>query len=295
MAHFLFHLIRGIIRFTPYPLFRAKAWLVTWVLYFFSPKLRRIAVESLTIAFGDTISLKEKKRIARRAFFSLTLGLADLIFYIARPGRACDAFVLEGAEHLKQAKEAGKGTVIAVAHFGPFVAMCFKFLYEGYTVRVVMRAPRNKTMADVIDLRSRALFVPQPIYSTPLRACVEACSETLRNNEILVMPVDQNYGGPGRIFVDFFGRKAATAAGSAAYAFKTGASFLSAFAYPLGGGRWKVKIEPVMIDRTLPEREAVHAATQEVTRRVEAAARAYPEQWVWMHRRWKAVPRPGEL
>ena len=295
MAYFLFDLVRGIIRFTPYPLFRAKAWFHTWILYFFSPKLRRIAIESLTIAFGDTLSLKEKKKIARKAFFSLTLGLSDLIFYIARPGRACDAFVLEGAEYLKQAKDAGKGAVVAVAHFGPFVAMLFKFLYEGHTVRVVMRAPRNKTLADVIDVRQKMLFVPHPIYSTPLRACVMACSETLRNNEILVMPVDQNYGGPGRVFVDFFGRKAATAAGPAAYAFKTGASFLSAFAYPLEGGRWKVKIEPVAVDRTLPEREAVRVATQEVTRRVEAAARAYPEHWVWMHRRWKAVPRPGEV
>jgi len=295
MAYFLFDVIRGIIRFTPYPLFRAKAWLAAWVLYLLSKRLRRTAVESLAIAFGDSLSLKEKEKIARHAFFSLTLGLADLIFYIARPGRACDMFFLEGVEHLKQAQAAGKGAVIAVAHFGPFVAMLFKLLYEDFTVRVVMRAPRNKTLADVIAVRQKMLFVPHPIYSTPLRACVVACAETLRNNEILVMPVDQNYGGPGRVFVDFFGRKAATAAGPAAYAFKTGAPFLSAFAYPLEGGRWQVKIEPVTIDRTLPERDAVRAATQEVTARVEAAARAYPGEWVWMHRRWKTVPRPGEL
>jgi KDO2-lipid IV(A) lauroyltransferase len=294
MAHFLFDLIRGIIRFTPYPLFRAKAWCVTWILYLVSSRLRRNAIESLTIAFGDTISLEEKKRITRRCFFSLTLGLADTIFYIARPGRAADVFYVEGFEHFKQAHEAGKGAVIAVAHFGPFVAMLFKFLYEGYTVRVVMRAPRNKILADEIMTRE-SLFVPHPIYSTPLRACVTACSAALRDNELLVMPVDQNYGGPGRVFVDFFGRKAATAAGPAAYAFKTGAPFLTAFAYPLKGGRWQIKIEPVVINRDLPEREAVRTATQEITSRIEAAARAYPGEWVWMHRRWKAVPRPGEI
>jgi KDO2-lipid IV(A) lauroyltransferase len=109
------------------------------------------------------------------------------------------------------------------------------------------------------------------------------------------MPVDQNYGGPGRIFVDFFGRKAATAAGPAAYAFKTGAALLTAFAYPLGRGRWKVVIKPVHFDPDMPEREAVRAATQEMTSRVEAAAREYPGEWVWMHRRWKAVPKPGEV
>jgi KDO2-lipid IV(A) lauroyltransferase len=294
MAHFLFDLIRGIIRFTPYPIFRAKAWVIAWVLYLVSPKLRRYAIESLSTAFGDAISLQEKKKIARRAFFSLTLGLADLIFYIARPGRAADAFVLEGAEHLKVAHDAGKGAVIAVAHFGPFVAMLFKLLYEGHTVRIVMRAPRNKIFADEIMTRE-ALFVPHPIYSTPLRECVVACFSALRQNEILVMPVDQNYGGPGRVFVDFFGHKAATAVGPAAYAFKTGAPLFSAFAYPLRSGKWRIKVEPVVLDRTQPERDAVYAATQELTTRVESAVRAYPGEWVWMHRRWKAVPRPGEI
>ena len=295
MAHFLFGLVRGIIRFTPYPLFRAEAWCAVWALFLASGRLRRNALESLGIAFGDTLPLKAKKAITRRAFFNLTLGLADLIFYIARPGRAYDAFVLEGAEHLKEARDAGKGAVVAVAHFGPFVAMLFKFLHEGYKVRVVMRTPRNKALADEILVRAKQLFVPQPIYSTPRRACIVACSDTLRDNEVLVMPVDQNYGGPGRVFVDFFGRKAATAAGPAAYAFKTGACLLTAFAYPLNDGRWKVTIEPVAIDRSAPEKDSVHIATQEVTSRVEAAARAFPEQWAWMHRRWKAVPRPGEL
>ena len=125
MAHFLFDLIRVIIRFTPYRLFRSFAWLVTLVLYVVSTRLRRYAVESLTTAFGETISLQEKKRIARQSFFNLTLGLADLFFYIARPGRAADVFDLEGGEYLKQAQAAGKGAVVAVAHFGPFVALLF--------------------------------------------------------------------------------------------------------------------------------------------------------------------------
>lgn len=294
MAHFLFDLIRSIIRFTPYPLFRALAWIVTWVLYLVSRRLRRYAMETLTTAFGDTLSFQRKRQIRRRCFFSLVLGLSDLIFYIARPGRAADVFVLEGAEYLKAAQDAGKGAVIAVAHFGPFVAMLFKFLFEGHTVRVVMRAPRNKVLAQEILSRG-SLFVPHPIYSTPLRACVTACFATLRANELLVMPVDQNYGGPGRIFVDFFGRKAATAAGPAAYAFKTGAPLLTAFAHPLGSGRWQIKVEPVEIDRTRPEAQEVHRVTQELTARVEAQARAWPEQWVWMHRRWKTLPKPGEV
>ncbi len=157
-----------------------------------------------------------------------------------------------------------------------------------------MRPPRSEALRkDLISRRDT--FAPQPIYSTPIRECVVACSQVLRRNEVLVMPVDQNYGGPGRVFVDFFGRKAATAAGPAAYAAKTGAALLTAFARPNGRGRWKITVAPVAIDRTVPEQEAILKATQEITARVEAEARANPGEWSWMHRRWKAVPREGEV
>lgn len=69
MAHFIFDLVRGIIRFTPYPLFRVKAWVITWVLYLVSKRLRRTSMESLGIAFGESLSLK-KKNISPAGVFS---------------------------------------------------------------------------------------------------------------------------------------------------------------------------------------------------------------------------------
>lgn len=293
MSRPLFSLLYSVIRFLPYRLYHALAWVGAWAIYGLSPRLRRNAIESLTIAFGETISLRAKEAVARASFLNLTLGIADLVFYIARPGRAADVFTLEGGEHLAEARRKGAGAVVAIAHLGPFAAMLFKFLYEGYKVWVVMRPPRSKALReDLVDRRDT--FAPQPVYSTPVRECVVACFQVLRRNEVLAMPVDQNYGGPGRVFVEFFGRKAATAAGPAAYAAKTGAALLTAFARPDGQGRWKITLAPVAIDRTIPENDAVRQATQEITARVEAEARANPGQWSWMHRRWKAVPREGE-
>ena len=294
MSRFLFNLLYGVIRFLPYRLYHAVAWVGAWVIYVVSTRLRRNAIESLTVAFGDTLSSSAKEAVARASFLSLTLGLADLAFYIARPGRAADVFTLVGGEHLQEARRQGVGTVVAIAHLGPFAAMLFKFLYEGYKVWAVMRPPRSKALREDLVNR-RDMFAPQPVYSTPVRECVVACFQVLRRNEVLAMPVDQNYGGPGRVFVDFFGRKAATAAGPAAYAVKTGAALLTAFARPDGRGRWKIMVAPVEIDRMIPENDAVFKATQEITARVEAEARAYPGEWSWMHRRWKTVPREGEI
>ncbi len=294
MSRFLFNLLYGIIRFLPYRLYHALAWLGAWGIYGVSVRLRRNAVDSLTIAFGATISRRQKEAIARASFLSLILGLADFVFYVVRPGRAADVFSLEGGEYLQEAHRKGLGTVVAIAHLGPFAAMLFKFLYEGYKVWVVMRPPRSKALRQDLVTRREA-FAPQPIYSTPVRECVVACSGVLQRNEVLVMPVDQNYGGSGRVFVDFFGRKAATAAGPAAYAVKTGAALLTAFARPGGRGRWKITVAPVAVDRTVPERDAVLNATQQITARVEAEARARPGEWSCMHRGWKAVPREGEI
>ena len=296
LAHGFMTVLFMVLGFLPYIIFRCLAYPGAWVVYLVSGKLRRQAIESLNMAYGDSLSLRAKKAIARASFFNLFLGLMDLAYMIARPGRSLNVFTLEGADYLKEARKGGKGAVVAIAHFGPFAAMLVRFFYEEFRVKVVMRAPKNKVWRAALISHPKML-APQPIYSTPLRACVTACFQALKDNELLVMPVDQNYGGAGRIFVDFFGRKAGTAAGPAIYAWKTGAPLLTAFARPplSGSRRWTMVLEPVALDRTLPEQEAVLRATQDMTSRVEAFVRQYPAQWSWMHRRWKAEPREAEL
>ncbi|MFH0752993.1 MAG: lysophospholipid acyltransferase family protein [Candidatus Omnitrophota bacterium] len=283
----------SVLRCLPYFLYRLLAAPLVGAAYLFSGRLHRHALESLSIAYGDHLSLSEKRRIARASFFNLTWGLVDVLYYTARPASAAGRFEVEGSEHLKHAQEAGKGVVVVVAHVGPFAAMLFKFLCEGYRVNVVMRAPRSSVWRHEL-MAHPELWTPRLIYSTPLRECVASCFNVLKANEFLVMPIDQNYGGIGRVFVDFFGRKAATAAGPAGYAVKTGAALLTAFAEPLKGGRWRIVVEPMLWDASLEERAAVRHLTQALTARVEAQVRMYPKEWSWMHRRWKAVPRENE-
>ncbi len=283
--------------FLPRLFFLAFMWPCAWGMYFSSRKLRRQAMESLGIAYGVTLSRRAKQGIARASFFNLFFGLAEFVYVIARPGRCLNMFRVEGLEHVKAAHAAGRGAIVGIAHFGPFAAMLVRFLYEEFTVKVVMRAPRSRAWREEFLAHSQR-FAPQPIYSTPLRGCVTACFQALKDNQLLVMPVDQNYGGAGRIFVDFFGHKAGTAAGPAIYAWKTGAPLLTAFARPeeaLGGRRWTIVLEPVILDRSLPEQEAVLKATQEITSRVESFTRRYPAQWSWMHRRWKAEPNEHDV
>ena len=296
VVHGFLTVLLTVLAFLPHFMFRCLVLPCAWGVFMVSRKLRCQAMESLGMAYGDALSQRDKRNIAGASFFNLFLGLADCVYLIARPGRSLNMFALEGVGYLKNAREGGKGAVLAIAHFGPFAAMLVRLLYEDFRVKVVMRPPKNGVWRDELISRP-GRFAPQPVYSTPLRACVTACSQALKDNDLLVMPVDQNYGGAGRIFVDFFGRKAGTAAGPAIYAWKTGAPLLTAFARPpvSGSRRWTIVLQPVALDRSLPEYEAVVRATQEMTSRVEAFARQYPAQWSWMHRRWKAEPRAAEL
>jgi KDO2-lipid IV(A) lauroyltransferase len=263
--------------------------------YLISWRLRRNAMESLTIAYGDKLSLDEKKRIARLSFLNLANGLGEYAYAFVHPD-ICDlCFTLTGREHLDNALKAGKGAVIAIAHIGPFAAMLLHFIRLGFKSNVVMRPPRNPGIREKIS-QARERVGLNVIYTSPLKSCVVECYRALERNELLAMPIDQNYGGAGRVFVDFFGRLAATAPGVIVYAVKLGSPVLFTYALPAEKGQFHIVIEPPMtIVPKATDRETLVYNTGVLTKRLEQLIREHPEHWSWMHRRWKAVPRRGEI
>ncbi len=295
VAAFFFSLLLGFLRLLPWCVFRLLACGVIQILYTFSPKLRHNSIESLDIAFGPGMPIKEKRRLAARSFMHLAEGIASFIYAIGHPEWTEKFFVWEGKEHLDQALTRGKGAVIAIAHFGSFVWMLQHFANHGYKTNIVMRPPRSSFLK-VRFLEACEFLRMNFIYSVPLRACVVDSFAALQRGELVFMPIDQNYGGNGRVFVDFFGRKAATAPGVVGYGLKTGAPVMMVFCLPLADGRFKIKIEPELaLAGDLDERSALIRNMALLTSRLEGLIRQYPDQWSWMHRRWKAVPREGEI
>lgn len=291
-AFFCFLLL---VRVLPWAAFRALTRGVVWVLYFISSRLRRNAQESLDIAFGAALPGKEKSRVARQSFFNLAEGIAGFIYAVEHPEVTEKKFVWEGKEHLDQALARGKGAVVVISHFGPFVWMLQHFANTGYRLNVVMRPPRSAFLK-VKFLESQKRVNMAPIYSTPVKSCVLASFETLKRGEIVVFPIDQNYGGQGRVFVDFFGRKAATAPGAVGFSLKTKAPLFMAYCLPMPDGRFKIIIPPeIPLEGEVDDRAALIRYTALITSRFEGLIREHPEQWTWMHRRWKAVPREGEI
>lgn len=285
----------GLARFLPFGAFLRLGQLALGFYYAVAGrKLRKVARESLTVAFGNSLSDAEKNRITQSSFQNLMNGLIGKVFSSRHPGFAGKVFTLEGQTALDSALRENKGAVIAVAHFGPFSWMMFKFIDLGYRVSVVMRPPRNSFVYSRLK-DSRQICKLQILYSSPVRNCVVDSVKALEQGEIVFMPVDQNYGGQGRVFVDFFGRKAATAPGPVMFALKTGSPLFFAYALPEGRGRFRITLDPVPLVSGTSERETLVLNTATLTKKIEGLARQYPEQWSWMHKRWKTVPREGEI
>lgn len=293
-SNFIFNVLLFKLWILPHSILRGFAFIFARLIYWISKKFHKNALESLTIAFADTISPVEKEHIARRSFDALVFGIADFIHVMQHHRSADKFFTFEGRENLDQALAKGKGVVVSIGHFGPFVAMLARFISAGYKVNVVMRRPRGGFFYKQV-LRVRELVGLGCIYSVPVRTCLVNCSEALKRGEIVFMPIDQNYGDTGRVFVDFFGRLAATAPGPVLHGLKYGVPVLSAYAVPDGKQHWKIFISPEkVLEKKASERESLVQATQMLTSELEVMIRRFPDQWSWMHRRWKTVPKDGE-
>jgi len=117
----------------------------------------------------------------------------------------------------------------------------------------------------------------------------------LRNNELVFIPLDQNFGSGGGVYVEFFGRKAATATGPVVFAKRTGATILPMFVVRQEDDRHKVIIEPLLqLEDIEDEKKSVEVNTAKITKVIEKYIRQYPQEWGWMHRRWKSQPSSNE-
>lgn len=289
-----FYTFLWLVRVTPAVIYFPVARCGVRFFYAINRKAERYALETLTCAFGDGLDPAAKKRLARTSFLNLADGLAGYIFTFARPALALPVFDFEGQDKIASALARGKGAVIGIAHFGPFAWMMFRFIAEGYKVSVVAKPPRGGFLREKFRDSFRHTGV-NVILSTPVRACIVESMQAIEAGHLVFMPVDQNYGAAGRIFVNFFGKPAATAPGPVMYAQKTGVPLLMAFALPSGEGKFKIVIEgPLELVRTGDERRDLVVNTQAFTAVVEQYVRRYPEQWSWLHRRWKCVPRDNE-
>ena len=261
--------------------------------YYIAVKQRKIAWDTLNIAFEKEKSPAQIKRIAKDCFFFIAKNGLELLYLIQKPHLVKQVVNIKGKEHLQAALKRGRGAIILTAHFGNFPLMMIRLQQEGYNIYGIMRRMRDER-ADRLFYKKREELKIRTIYSQPRKTCVEESLKVLRNNDLLSIQLDQNFG-TGGVFVNFFGRKAATATGPIVLARRTRAAILPAFILHNPDNTYTIVFEP---EYKLVEGDdydkTIITNIQNLTSIIESYIRRFPAEWGWIHRRWKSKPAKKE-
>lgn len=280
-----------IIKLIPQRYIYAFAGGLAFLGYKIARKQRSIARESLSLAFGREKTADEIERIIRDCFVFMAKAGVEIISLMDRPSVLRQLVQIEGKDYLDTALSEGNGVILVSAHFGNFPLMLARLSLEGYKTAGIMR-PMRDTRVEKVFLKKRNRLGIKTIYSQPRNVCVADSIRSLRDNELLFIPIDQNFGTAG-VFVDFFGRKAATATGPVVLAQRTKSAVIPCFIVRQEDDTHKIIFEkPLVLEKGNSDEETVLINIQRLTTIIESYIRRYPAEWGWIHRRWKTKMKP---
>ena len=274
----------------PRPLARAAGISIAWLVFFFHRKLRRVGLRNLELAFPEK-SLAERKRILRGVFTSLGRQVAEVcMFPKYTHENVSKTVVYEGFENFERAVARGKGVLFLTGHLGAWELSAFAHSLYGHPLSIVMR-PLDNPYLDRLTRRYRTMHGNKAVDKDFARGLIAA----MRNGETVGVLMDTNMIASQGVFVDFFGIPACTASGMARVALKTDAAVIPGFTiWDPQLQKYRLRFDPpIPIVRTKDREADVVANTQLFTKVIEDYIRHYPDQWLWVHRRWKTRP-PGE-
>lgn len=272
----------------PRPMARAVAILLAGAVYHLHGRLRRVGLRNLEIVYPE-MPAAQRRKIVRGVFVSLGRQLAEFCrFPSYTRENVSQVAVYEGFENFDEARRRGKGVLFLTAHLGGWEIGSFVHSIHGYTLRIVVRALDNPYLDRMVEryrtLHGNSTFDKQDFA----RGLISA----MRDGETVGLLMDQNMTPPAGVFVNFLGIPACTASGIARVALRTDASVVPAFTiWDDTRRKYRITFAPrVVLERTGDDERDVIQATQRFTSVIEEYVRKYPEQWLWVHRRWKTRP-----
>jgi KDO2-lipid IV(A) lauroyltransferase len=246
---------------------------------------RRLTEAHIRAAFPDRDE-RWVRRTAAAAYAHLGREALATLRMVGLPAREILArTAVDGLESLEQAIRGGRGVVLVAGHLGNWEIGAAALAARGVAIDVVAQRQSNPLFDRAIVRARERLGIGVIERSRAPRQALRS----LRAGRAVAFASDQNAGRAG-VFVPFFGRLASTHRGAAVLALRTGAPVF--LALPLRGldGGYLVRLQEIRADRAGDADEAVHRLTAAFTAALEAAVRAAPDQYLWLHRRWKTRP-----
>jgi KDO2-lipid IV(A) lauroyltransferase len=272
----------------PRPLARAVGILLGYTMYFLLSRLRRVGIRNLGFAFQEK-SQREKKKILRGVYVSLGRQLAEFcLFPRYTRENTKNLFSYDGFENYEAAHARGKGIFYLTAHFGGWELSSFLHSLHGHPMHIIVRDLDNPYVQRLVE-RYRSLHGNQTHDKDDFARGLIAA---MRKGESVGVLMDTNMTPPQGVFVDFFGKPAYAATGIARVALRTDAAVVPVFMiWDSVLSRYRLRFEPALeLTRTGDEDADTIANTARFTKTIEETVRRFPDQWLWVHRRWKTRP-----
>jgi KDO2-lipid IV(A) lauroyltransferase len=196
--------------------------------------------------------------------------------------------IYDGFENFENAMTRGKGVLFLTGHLGGWELSAFAHSLYGYPLHVVMR-PLDNVYLDRLTRHYRTLHGNSMVDKDDF---VRGLLAAMKNGETVGILMDTNMTPPQGVFVDFFGIAACTASGLARIALRTDAAVVPGFTiWDPALRKYRLRFDPaVELVRTGNDDADAVANTQRFTKIIEDYVRKYPDQWLWVHRRWKTRP-----
>jgi KDO2-lipid IV(A) lauroyltransferase len=285
IQYFIFFIFSSLLNlFSPFLAMRAGKGLGL-LFYHVDKRHRKVTLENLKAAYGAKLNAAEVERIARNCFQNLGLSVVEMIRW---PKMDQKEFVqnisVEGMEHYREAVRKGRGLVFIGAHFGNWelLGIAISILFQkGYLVARKLDNPyiHHKIEQIRTSAGNRVINKNDAFWEM---------IKLLKKGELVGVLMDQNVDRREGVFAPFFGRPACTNKGLAMIVLKTKTPMVPIFMVRQPNGRHRIIVKPeIPLVQTGNLKNDIRQNTVHINLAIEEMVRQYPEQWLWMHRRWK--------
>ena len=255
--------------------------------YLIFSQSRSTTLQNLKIAFPH-LGTGSIRKISLKVFESLGRNAVDAIRLPKMSWEEIQKITkVEGIEHLEKAYSQGRGVMGVTGHIGNFELLAAYVSLRGYKLSAIGRELYDPRLDELL-IKNRQKMGVQNIYST---AGVKEVIRVLNSGRMIGVLIDQDTSRVKGIYVDFFGRKARTPVGPVILALKLDVPIVPMAVIQTRGGNYKIfvreEIKPLAVNT---KEENISYLTQKCTEFLEQVIREYPDQWVWMHKRWLRSP-----
>ncbi len=256
--------------------------------YFLVTRRRRLAHDNLSMALGETLSERDIRNTALASFQFLGMNIADFFYLLTLKREGIGHLTsIEGEENLIAALNMGKGGLILSSHLGSWDMLSAGLVLRGYPVALITKVSRSEALNRIwMGYRQKEgikLFMGRGTMKESLRH--------LKNGGLVAFALDQNARRKEGVFVPFFGREACTITSLALLARRTGAPVIPLYIYR-DGDVHRIVVEKAMLHDSIEDADAdLMERTRIYTQWTEKVVRIHPQQWTWLHDRWKTRPK----